>query len=419
MRLLNRYSRVHIITACIVLLVSSVAYYFIIRTILLEQIDKDLKVEEQEILDFIKVNNSLPHASDYKYQQIRFEVLKDSGYFREIVNIHEYDVKDNEYEPYRRLSFQVKAGGIFYKAIVYKSQVETEELLRLIMIITATVFFVLFILMFIINRFVLGKLWQPFFNTLSELKKFDLHARQQLNLTQSRIEEFEELNQAVSQMTNKVSKEYESLRNFTDNASHEMQTPLAIIRSKLDLLIQTSHESQAEQLQAIYNATGRLARLNQTLLLLAKIENQQFSREILSLKTLLERKFLQFDELIKARSISFDYELEDVCINMNKELADILLNNLLSNAIRHNHEGGTIQCVLRLNKLSILNSGLELTFDEVDIFNRFQKSNHSKGSGLGLAVVKQICDASGLSIAYFYRNEKHIFDITFVTSTYQ
>ncbi|MEO7394308.1 MAG: hypothetical protein ABIU11_05150, partial [Chitinophagaceae bacterium] len=183
MKLLNRYSRVHIVTACIVLLISSMAYYFIIRTILLKQIDKDLRVEEQEIIDYINANKSLPHASDYKHQQIRFEKLKDSFEYRETTNTMEYDEKLNEYEPYRRLSFLVKVNGEKFKASVFKSQVETEDLLRLIMTITAIIFIVLFILMFIINRFVLGKLWKPFFNTLSELKKFDLQAKQHLNLS--------------------------------------------------------------------------------------------------------------------------------------------------------------------------------------------------------------------------------------------
>ena len=378
------------------------------------QIDKDLKVEEQEIADFIKANNSLPPASDYNHQLIRFEVFKGDRRFRETANTMEYDKREKEYQPYRRLSFPVKANGIIYKASVYKSEVETEDLLRLIMIITASIFVVLSILMFIINRFVLGKLWQPFFNTLSGLKNFDLHTKQHIKFSKSSIEEFEELNSSVSQMTNKVSHEYETLKAFTDNASHEMQTPLAIIRSKLDLLIQSSNENQVDQLQAIYNATGRLTKLSQTLLLLTKIDNQQFSNPTyIKFGNLVEEKIRQFDELMRSRNIKLTHQLQDVCINMNKELADILLNNLLSNAIKHNCEGGRIECMLNSKKLSVANTGTELTFDKVNIFERFQKSNNSDGVGLGLAVVKQICDASGFTVAYLYVDQKHTFNIMF------
>lgn len=412
MKLLSKYSRVHIITTCTILLISSFAYYFIIRTILLKQIDKDLKVEEQEIRDYVNTTQTLPHASDYKHQQIRFEKIKSSGSFRETVNIMEYDAKSNEYEPYRRLSFPVKVNNETYNASVYKSQVETEDLLQLIMLTTAVLFIVLLSLIFIINRFVLGKLWQPFFKTLHELKEFDLHSKQPLILPKSSIEEFEELNRSVTQMTDKVSKEYEILKTFTDNASHEMQTPLAIIRSKLDLLIQASHEAQVEQLQAIYDATGRLTKLNQTLLLLAKIDNNQYNKpKLINLKELLENKFQQFDELIKGKGIKLTYSLQDASISINKDLVEILLNNLLSNAIKHNNDNGLIDCVLTADKFTITNSGPALTFDSANIFERFKKGNQSDGSGLGLAVVKQICDASHMHITYSAIKDKHVFQI--------
>ena len=418
MKLLSKYSRVHIITACTILLISSFAYYFIIRTILLKQIDKDLKVEEQEILDYVASNHKLPYASDYKHQQIRFRKIKNYGAFRKTVNTMEYDAKSNEDEPYRRLSFPVKINDETFEASVYKSQVETEDLLQLIMIITAVLFVVLLSLIFLINRFVLGKVWQPFFNTLSELKNFDLHSKQLLILPKSSIEEFEELNRSVTQMTENVSMEYEILKTFTDNASHEMQTPLAIITSKLDLLIQTSYETQVEQLQAIYDATGRLAKLNQTLLLLAKIDNNQYHKpEVLSLKPLIENKFQQFEELIKGKALTLKYNLQDVSISINKDLVEILSNNLLSNAIKHNYEGGLVECILTTDNFIIINSGPALTFDSANIFDRFKKGSHSDGTGLGLAVVKQICDASNLKISYNFIANEHTFRIGFDNKT--
>lgn len=420
MKLLSKYTRVHIITACTILLISSVAYYFIIQSILLKQIDKDLRVEEQEILDFVQANGSLPHASDYKHQQIRFKKINMAGGFRETVNTMEYDAKSKEYEPYRRLSFPVKANNDTYVASVYKSRVETEDLLQLIMLITAVSFIVLLTLIFLINRFVLAKLWQPFFNTLSELKRFDLNNKQPLFLPKSTIEEFEELNRSVTQMTDNVSKEFEILKTFTDNASHEMQTPLAIIRSKLDLLIQTSYEEQVEQLQAIYDATGRLTKLNQTLLLLAKIDNNQYHKpEVVSLKGLVENRLQQFDELIKGKDIALRYDLKDISISINKDLAEVLLNNLLSNAIKHNYVGGSIDCLLTPGNFTIANSGPALTFDNANIFDRFQKGNHSEGSGLGLAVVKQICDANQLTVTYNYINNQHTFIICFIAKHYK
>ncbi|MDB5119608.1 MAG: sensor histidine kinase [Sphingobacteriales bacterium] len=403
MKLLNRYSRVHIISAFIVMMLSSIAYYFIIQSILLRQIDKDLKVEEAEILDYIKLNNKLPLASDYKHQQIKFEASASNDITREIIDTKEISVHHGNYEPYRRLSFPVAVEGTVYKAIVYKSQVETEYLLRMIVGITGLISLVLFAVIFIINRFVLGKIWQPFFYTLSRLKNFDLHSKQSLQLPESRVEEFNDLNKSVTQMALRVTKEYESLKHFTENASHEMQTPLAIIQSKLDLLIQSANANQSEPLQSIFNATERLSKLNQTLLLLTKIGNNQYREvELIDFKELVTNKFCQFEELIKSKDLQTHLNVEDCKIFMNKDLADVLINNLLSNAIKHNVDGGVIECSLSASEMTISNSGSEVTVNKAQIFNRFYKGDNSKGSGLGLAVVKEICDAFNVHIMYSF-----------------
>ncbi len=404
MKLVNRYSRVHIISAFVMMLISCVAYYFIIQTILLHQIDRDLKVEEEEILDYIRLNKRLPMASDYKYQQIKFEVAT-GKIEKQLVNTRERSARDGKYEPYRRLSFPVTVNNTTYKAIVYKSKVETEYLLRLIVGSTGLLFLLLFVIIFLVNRFVLEKVWQPFFHTLKELKNFGLHSEQSLTLPDSRVEEFHELNRSVSQMAKRVTTEFENLKRFTENASHEMQTPLAIIRSKLDLLIQSSNASQSEPLQSIYNAAERLTRLNQTLLLLTKIGNNQYREAgAISIKELVEAKFQQFEELIKAKGLLVDLDLQEFKATINKGLADILLNNLLSNAIKHNVENGMIDCKLFANELVISNTGPELSFDKNQIFNRFHKSNESKGTGLGLSVVKEICDAFNIKIEYSFEN---------------
>lgn len=414
MRLLTKYNRVNIVIAFFILAVSSISYYYIIRYILLQQIDRDLKVEEQEIFDFVKQNKQLPNASDYKGQAITFEKETANDLKRIIKSSTKLNRLENEEEPVRMLTFPVNVNGVVYEATVTKSQAEAEDLLQLIVIITGGIFLSLLVITSVINRFVLNKLWQPFYNTLEQLKNFNLVNAEPLDLPATNLSEFSQLNTSVSEMTKRVSHEFEVLKTFTENASHEMQTPLAIINSKLDLLLQNTNEKQAEHLQAIYNATGRLSKLNETLLLLTKIENEQYSnRESVNLKTHLEQKFLQFDELIRARNIRLDYQLENLCLSINKELADILLNNLLSNAIKHNHNNGYINCILTHEKFSISNSGSATTFEQSRIFDRFRKSTHSEGTGLGLAVVKQICEKSGVDIAYTYNNNEHTFSILF------
>jgi signal transduction histidine kinase len=167
-------------------------------------------------------------------------------------------------------------------------------------------------------------------------------------------------------------------------------------------------ERHLRQLQAMYDAVGRLSKLNQSLLLLTKIENNQFvhTDEVI-LALLIEEKLLQLEDLIRARRLELRTDLDRTSARMNAYLADILLNNLLINAIRHNQEGGSITIRLQEDKLWIGNTGGALQFDPATIFDRFIRGGHSGGTGLGLAIVRQICENCGFSLAYTYENGIH------------
>ena len=261
MKLLSRYNRANIVTAVIILLASSITYYFIIRIILLQQIDQDLQVEEQEIHENVRERNALPNASAYKDQEIRFEKTGSETAKREIKSTTQKNVQENENEPVRMLTFPVRVNSEWYKATVIKSQVEAEDLLQFIVIITAGIFLLLLVVLFLVNRFLLGKLWQPFHHTLQQLRIFNLKNAALLQLPATNIDEFNELNISVLDMTQRLSSEYDNLKHFTENASHEMQTPIAIINTKLDLLAQTSNEGQVRHIESIYEAAARLSRL--------------------------------------------------------------------------------------------------------------------------------------------------------------
>jgi signal transduction histidine kinase len=189
-----------------------------------------------------------------------------------------------------------------------------------------------------------------------------------------------------------------------------MQTPLAIINSKLDLMIQDQGlgEKHLRQLQAMYDAVGRLSKLNQSLLLLTKIENNQFAHaDPVALAPLIEEKMVQFEDLIRTRNLTVHTLLDNGKPRMNAYLADILLNNLLINAIRHNREGGQLDIRLQEDLLLISNTGPAFLFDPTTIFDRFTKGSHSDGTGLGLAIVKQICDNYGFPLLYSYSDNIH------------
>lgn len=255
----------------------------------------------------------------------------------------------------------------------------------------------------------------PFYNTLKRMKAFEVTKMESLNSDTTKIDEFIELNQSVNAMADRVKKDYRELKSFTDNASHEMMTPLAVINSKLDSLLQTEPftAQQGTLLEDIYQATGRLSRLHQSLLLLAKIENNLITdAQEIDLKVLIESKVRQFHELFERDSLIVQTKLSNKTVNMSRYLADILLNNLFSNAVRHNQRGGKILIELTETTLIISNTGKDFSGKD-RLFDRFSKSNESEGMGLGLAITKQVCNLYGYQINYQQINELHIFSVFF------
>jgi signal transduction histidine kinase len=415
MKLFDKYSRFNILATILVLLLGSICYYFIIRYVLLRQLDDTLRIEEAEILDFVKLKNHLPEPANYKDQLISFED-SEPNLIRHFQSRGLFIQSDQERKPYRQLIFPVTVNGQTYQAIVSKSQVETEDLLGLIVLITVGVIVLLLLIQFIVNRYLLRKIWTPFYGTLESIRQFNLMNRKPMPRHISDIDEFVSLDAAVNLMTNKIIGDYETLKDFADNASHEMQTPLAIINSKLDLLIQEQglNEKQSRHLQAMYDAVGRMSHLNQSLVLLTKIENDQFSlAEPVQLHDLVNEKLAQLEEMAGTRLLKISSEIREAKLCMNLYLADILLNNLLNNAIRHNIDGGNIWLTLDPEQLVISNSGLLLPFEHALIFERFIKSGHSQGTGLGLAIVRQICDKYHFQVSYSYKDQIHKFTVRF------
>ena len=210
-----------------------------------------------------------------------------------------------------------------------------------------------------------------------------------------------------------------NLKEFTDNASHELQTPLTVMQSKLENLFQddTLTDKQSLVLSDLYQQTTRLSRLSQTLLLLSKIENQQYSNtQFLDFKTVIEQKLNQFEDLISDKNIIVQTKFSEIPpLSINPVLADILLSNLIGNAIRHNKEGGQINILLENQAFSIKNTGKkDLVLDKTKIFQRFFKDNaESHSFGLGLALVQQIADNQKWQTSYDFENGLHVFSISF------
>jgi len=415
MRLFTKYNRVNIAASVGALLLGSVSYYFAVRYVLVSELDDHLRLEEAEVRDFVHQRDALPEPATYRDQQVHFEDAE-GPVKRHFTQTKLPEGREGKLETYRELQFSIQAGGRWHTVFIDVGEEETEDLLMWIMLITAGMIGLLLSVLFIANRFLLRRIWQPFYTTLNGIRAFNLSTRQPLPAQSTDIDEFRNLDEAIRQMTNTISRDYEMLKSFADNASHEMQTPLAILNSKLDLLIQDTGLSKEHHrpIQAMYDAISRLRQLNQSLLLLTKIENNQFGEtESVDLAPLIEAKLQQLEDPVKDRRLAVHTDLAPLQLAMNGYLADILLNNLLTNAIRHNQDGGAVNIRLGERNLRVSNSGAALGFDPAKIFDRFTKGAHSGGTGLGLAIVRQICDNYHFGLQYYYQDEVHTIDISF------
>jgi len=292
-------------------------------------------------------------------------------------------------------------------------------------------------------RLINKRLWHSFDSTLETIESFKLEDQKLPTLPHTDIKEFSRLNTAITRLIKENIQAYRSQKEFTENASHELQTPLAIFQSKLDILLQQSDnitEQQAHIIQDLYVMTSRLSRLNRNLLLLAKMENNQFSKkEKVDVVEVLNDLLPYIESLAGNITIitRFDQQNEKHIASMpilaNRSLLESLLNNLIVNAVRHNKQDGVITITVSMGegkgeidkgdgrKITISNTSHEKALDDNKIFGRFYHSSESaKGNGLGLAIAKAVCDYHGWKISYSFipsiGNQEgglHQFEVTF------
>jgi signal transduction histidine kinase len=273
-------------------------------------------------------------------------------------------------------------------------------------------FFSLLLISILINYLIARKLWQPFYNSVKIAERFDIQLDKSIELPQTDIEEFRQLNKVFDNMTRKMRNDYLNLKEFSENAAHEIQTPLAVIRSKTDLLMQQKNlnKDSINLIKSINEATTKLFKLNQGLLLISKIENQAFlEKKMVSLKQITESNLNNYKEIMQLKKIKVDIDAKDEAqVEMNEVLAEVMISNLLSNAVRFNIDGGFIKCYIDDKFLIFTNSGFPLTTDPEDLFRRFHKHNDNPQSvGLGLSIVKKIADSYGMDITYNYQDKIH------------
>ena len=417
MKLFTRYNRINLTVMVFLFLLSGISYYFLINYVLIHELDEALEDYQFRIENYVEYNGVLPQIGKMDETRVSY-ALGDAAkkHHKNYRTVRLSDTVEHEKHHYRQLIYEQKVGNKQYQITLAKPIEGVKLLTRTVVTITIITLFIVIITTFVLNLVILRKLWQPFYDSLKAMKTFKLGKKQVPNFPPTEIEEFSYMNKLLEDTISSAETDYQVLKEFTENASHEIQTPLAIIRSKLDLVIQEEglSEKQTQALASIYSGIKRLTKLNQSLLLLAKIENNQFaSIETVNLEEKVKEKIDQFQEFWISNAIKLSTQLAPAEIRTNPELIEILLSNLISNAGRHNYENGSIFIELNDFQLIISNTGSLNALDSEKLFQRFYKeAQHSQHNGLGLSIVKQICEQLNILIRYSFENNLHCFTLS-------
>ena len=418
-KLLTLTSRNYLWTFGVLLILFFGAFYFIMRMVVLQNIDEILSNRRTNVVEQLKARSGNLPVEEFSFTD--FTIKPSAAPLNDVyTDTLIFEKTDQEFDEYRKLVASFDLNGKLYQIEIVKAHLETEEIITTIAMSLGLTFLLMLSVFYFTTRYFSTRLWQPFHDTLNKLKAFEIEKSTGLVLTDSSIEEFNTLNHSIRDLTKRTQQTFLNQKQFTENASHEMQTPLAIIQSQLEMWIgdQSLTETQSEKITMLLDAVQRLSKLNKTLLLLSKIENQQFpNTEKNNLKSLIEKILSYFEGQQENFQIRLSTDLPDnAFIEANSTLLDVLLTNLIKNAFLHNVKQGFIDIKTSEKSFEIKNSSGAMEIPREKLFQRFAKQSSNKESwGLGLAIAKKICEINGWQLTYLFEKNEHIFKVRFTS----
>lgn len=418
-KLLHKTQKAYLIYSIITFLIISPVFYFVTEKLYLNDVDETLLLNKQrfnkQILPHFRIEDiDIWNTFNSKNQILKYQPLTKDSIFNKTI----YSELEQEDEPYRVLYTPIL---IENKSFLYTENInliESEDLLMSIVILFIILISLLLLGILVITNLMSKILWHPFYQLINQIEEFKIDKDVVPSFDYSTIEEFNRLNNSVEKLISRNIVIFKNQREFIDNAAHELQTPLAVFRSKLDLLIQREDitQGQAEIISSVTQNINKLIKLNKNLLILSKIDrHQQFKVEDFSLKKVLEKQVKFFKSQANSKQIKFILNVdEDKTLNTNKSLTEILFSNLLLNAVQHNIEKGSVIIKLNNKKISISNTSDNHQIPKENLFNQFAKSNNNQqGNGLGLAIVKKIATQNNWTISYSFSKNRHLFTVQF------
>jgi signal transduction histidine kinase len=417
--------RIHLLTLTLrnymlaflaLLVIFFIVFYFIMRLEVLISVNEILYNRKTNLIkQFESSNGKIPleefRFTDFKINETNHRIQ--DTYSDTLI----YEATDQEYDEYRKLITTFDNNDKTYRLEIVKAHLESDEIINTVLLSLALMFLLMLGVFYLITRYFADRIWRPFHETLNRLNAFEAEKSESIPFEESKIVEFNELSKSIHDLSSRVHQSFLSQKQFLENASHEMQTPLAIIQSQSELLITdlALTENQSAKITRILDSTQRITKLNKALQLISKIENAQFiDIEQCNLKTIVEKILTYFDGQQENLNISIKLHLKDMVVVANSTLVEVLVTNLIKNAFLHNIPNGKIDLTLQERMLVIVNSSNQAQLPKDRIFQRFFKQGeHRESWGLGLAISKRICDLNGWTLAYGASDTDHSFSVDF------
>lgn len=428
MKLLNQSIKYLSVSILAIVTVWSIYFYFNMLNEIKSSVDEGLENYKRLIIQNAEKDSTILTKKyfDESFFTIHQINKKDAFSIKDIYKdsilfMQDNDDEEPEPEPVRMLTSAFELNDKYYKLKVVNSMVEEDDLIEELLGDVIWLYIILISGIIFINNVVLRKLWKPFYNFLNQLKKFQLGNTPNLPSTNTNIKEFTDLELAVNALLEENISAFEQQKQFIGNASHELQTPLAIAINKLELLIENENlkNNQAKSIAEVMSIIERLIRLNKSLLFLTKIENKQFlDNQTILLNEVVQKNVNDLEEIATFKGVKIQVKsARDLYVKMDISLANIIVSNLLRNAVFHNINDGNVYVEITEKSIKISNTGSEQKLDENLIFTRFYKpNNNTNGTGLGLAIVKAIANLYRFKISYSYNKSLHHFQVEFIST---
>lgn len=415
MRLLDRTILVLLLSAFLITGLSSGIQYYWIKNKIENRVDKKLLREKSLIKEQLKdIDPKDGFSYNTERASVRFSINNNATFSDSLFYDNTVDV-DGEKTNYRILQTRVNIAGQYFRVEIRKEVEETKTFIQSIFLTFLVTLFSVFLIFIGLKYFLLKNTWAPFFETLKKLKTSDFQNQKVVFRDDLKIKEFQDLNDELNILSNNVYDEFQAQKTFTENINHELMTPLAIIRGKLELIIQSENldEQDLKLVADIFITIDRLTKLNKSLVLLSKIDNHQFEDKVnVNLQELIDDIINLFEDQIRAKNLKIRKQYEgETYLEISESLAYILFSNIIKNAIFHNLDNnGFIKIIISDNQCEVINSGNDTALKQGNIFDRFVKESTSDDSiGLGLSIVAKICELNNIEIQYEQKESAHTF----------